>query len=69
MTLKSGHIYLYSTLYNAEKQLQMNKQNNDSVNVVKFIHYETNSISPVKQLYRIRWVPFFNSFYLNAVLI
>jgi len=54
MTLKSGHIYLYSTLYNAEKQLQMNKQNNDSVNVVKFIHYETNSISPVKQLYRIR---------------
>jgi len=55
MTLKSGHIYLYSTtVYNTEKQLQMNKQNNNSVNVVKFIHYETNSISPVKQLYRIR---------------
>ncbi len=44
-------IYLYSALHKiVAKQLHVNKQENNSVNVVKLIGYESNSVSAVKQL-------------------
>jgi len=49
----SSHVYIaLYTIKIVSKQLHINKQKNYSVSVIKSINYETNSISPVKQLYK-----------------
>lgn len=50
--LLSQVTYIYIALYTIQMQLHINKKENNSVNDVKWITYETISISAVMQLYR-----------------